>query len=139
MSDWSLPRSTSSLMGDWIAAARAHATATTDEQRAAVLVRVESLAARDRAGERMTELDAGMAVMAETFTRWLEQIRPAVEEVCRRLADAARHLQADPVEQRGARPHLVIADETITAPIAGRAHRSTGPPLPPLDPRRRRK
>jgi hypothetical protein len=132
---WSLPRSTSSLMDDWIAAARAHATATTDEQRAAVLVRVEALAARDRAGERMTELDAAMAELAAVFTRWLEQIRPAVEEVYRRLADAARHLEPAPREQPGARPNLVVVDEIARV----RARRGHGPAPPPLDPRRRRR
>lgn len=45
---WRLPRSTSNLHGDWVAALRAYQDATTDAQRAAVAVRFTALRDRQR-------------------------------------------------------------------------------------------
>lgn len=129
MDEWTLPRSTSSLSADWIAAARAWNRATTDDQRAAVQLRVESLVARRAAGE-INEWERVLAEVGAAARVWLDEIRaalaayyPVLLEMQQRMAENWRvALAMYQAEQRA---------EQVQAP-------RTGPALPALDPRRRR-
>lgn len=144
MSDWTLPRSTSNLMDDWMAAARAYSAATTDAQRAAVRVRVEALVDRGQHGERMTDLDAArrdlgiMATLwAESWRRAWEAYAPVFTETFRRLAE---QLERPPLVELGtvAPPDWAAAIRHHHDDEAQRTRpRHTGPAPLPLDPRRR--
>lgn len=136
---WRLPRSTGDLAADWMAAAIALRTATTEDQRAAVRVRTADLAARQRAHNvrqresLQTALDTLRPIWAahlEAWREWFQGIAPVFAEIARRLGEQAT---APPVIHEGAAKHA------RAHPIErARRNRGTGPPLPPLDGRNRR-
>lgn len=78
-----LPPSTSNLLGDWAAARRAVAAATTDEQRAAVALRIESLTERTQLAFRPIAAGLAEAVAA---------LRPAFEQMARSWSAAFESL-----------------------------------------------
>lgn len=121
MTEFRLPRETGNLPADWRAARAALDAATTDAQRAAVRLRIESLAARDHA--HLHAVFAGM--------------RQAVEHVSRVFAETARQLFPQLAEARRLADEY---DDRAAAALAARRHRSTGPaqrrrPPKRIDPR----
>lgn len=122
--DWRLPRETGNLLGDWHRARRAAVTATTDAQRAAVALRMESLMARSDEALRpgVEAVQAVMEGVREAFAAagraWARFVRESFPEVAR--AEQAR------------REHLDVQARALLA----RQARSTGPECRPRAPRR---
>jgi hypothetical protein len=121
--EFRLPRSTGNLAADWLAAQLAFVAATTDEQRAAVRLRVESLTERQQLqnAELARQLEQAFAPMrevvdaiAEAGAVWLRQIgerlRPFFDGL-RRAGLVDESPSADPRERA----------------LAARRSRNTGP------------
>lgn len=128
-----LPRSTSDLLADWQVARIAQATASTDAQRAAVALRIESLTERSRA-EMTARAEAFRGVMDEISVRFrgtmdtigtlFGQIRESLRPLGAALRDVGLvdepELPADPRERA----------------LQARRNRNTGPPVQRRPPRR---
>lgn len=123
-STWRLPRETGDLLGDWLRARHAAATATTDEQRAAVQLRMESLTARS---------DEALRPSVEAVKAAMEQMREAFDHVGRVWAEALR--RAFPELVRAEQARRQHADVPARALLARQA-RNTGPERRPRPPRR---
>lgn len=139
--EFRLPRSTGNLAADCAAARLALLAATTDEQRAAVRLRMESLAERqwEQSAELARQLDQAfaplreaMAALAEAGATWMQQIgeqmRPYFEGLRRaglvdvpaedprdRALAAGHNWNADPQSQR-LHPSRSIVRRTMVDP-----------------------
>lgn len=115
MSDWRLPRSTPSIWNDRRAAAHALATASTDDQRAACLLRLADVEARQ----------------VEVHRRQAEQLRRAVEvaaSALRPLFDAMAAAARLFVENtRAVRPPRQSDYHLCPPPLPRPSHHTHGP------------
>jgi hypothetical protein len=121
--EFRLPRSTGNLAADWRAAQRALLAATTDEQRAAVQLRMESLAERQRvqSAELARQLDQAfapvrevMAALGEAGAAWMQQIGERMRPLFDGLRRAGVVEEAPPADPR-------------ERALAARRNRNTGP------------
>lgn len=121
--EFRLPRSTGNLNADSRAARRALSAATTDEQRAAVQLRIVSLEERHREAEQ---------AQTEAFRRAMEDMAPRVQAVIadmgewfRRFGEALRPVTAE--LQRIGTIHKPESTDQRERALAVRRNRNTGP------------
>lgn len=117
--EFRLPRATGNLAADWTAARTAEHTATTDAQRAAVRLRIESLTERQRVAA-----DEWMRILAEAFEPMHAYIE-AASRAMRQFGESLRPLF------NGLRDAGLLDEPESTDPreraLAARRNRGTGP------------
>jgi len=85
--DWRLPRLTSNLIMDWMAALHALKTATTAEQLAAVMLRIDMLRELQSDAERAA-MEAVIASAVAQFSALADALREQIAPIFKSLAES---------------------------------------------------